>query len=66
MKVNPHSRSAKAGRIVKFSSSLPPPVVEQESSRQKDKITLKIYPFDIDCPIVLKEKLFTIYEKDYD
>jgi hypothetical protein len=40
--------------------------VEQESSRQKDKITLKIYPFDIDCPIVLKEKLFTIYEKDYD
>jgi hypothetical protein len=27
---------------------------------------LKIYPFGIDCPIVLKERLFTIYGKDYD
>jgi len=27
---------------------------------------LKIYPFGIDCPIVLKERLFSIYSKDYD
>ncbi|MFZ2147639.1 MAG: hypothetical protein WAV28_10510 [Sedimentisphaerales bacterium] len=31
-----------------------------------DKIALKIYPFGIDCPIVLKEMLFSIYGKDYD
>ena len=26
---------------------------------------LKIYPFGIDCPIVLKERLFAIYREDY-
>jgi len=31
-----------------------------------DKIALKIYPFGIDYPIVLKEMLFTTYGKDYD
>ena len=36
------------------------------SSTEPDKIALKIYPFGIDCPIVLKERLFAIYGKDYD
>ncbi len=66
MKINPHSQSAKAGQISQMSRYPLPGVVGRESSRQKDKIALKIYPFGIDCPIVLKEKLFTIYGKDYD
>ena len=66
MRENPHSQSAKVGRIVKMPSSPLLEVVGRESSHQPDKIALKIYPFDIDCPIVLKEKLFSIYRKDYD
>ena len=38
----------------------------QSNPIQADKIALKIYPFGIDCPIGLKEKLFSIYRKDYD
>ena len=41
------------------SSSPPPGVLMRESSRRKDKITLKIYPFGIDYPIVLKELKLT-------
>ena len=53
-------------RIIQISISPPPSVLRRESPRQKDKIALKIYPFGIDYPIVLKEMLFTIYRKDYD
>ena len=49
MKVNPHSQ-----QIIQMSISPLPSVVVRESSRQKDKIALKIYPFGINCPIVLK------------
>jgi len=66
MRQNPHSQSAKAGRIIQMSISPLPSVVVRESSRQKDKIALKIYPFGIDYPIVCEERLFTIYRKDYD
>ena len=45
------------GRIIQSSISPLPSVVGRESSRQADKIALKIYPFGIDCPIVLKEIL---------
>jgi hypothetical protein len=62
----PHSQSAKAGRIIQSSISLLLGITGRESSPKVDKITLKIYPFGIDYPIVLKEKLFTIYGKDYD
>jgi hypothetical protein len=58
-------RKARA-RIIQISISPPPSVLRRESPRQKDKIALKIYPFGIDYPIVLKEMLFTIYRKDYD
>jgi len=66
MRVNPHSQSEKPGQIIQMSISPLPGVLMRESSRQKDKIALKIYPFGIDCPIVFKERLFTIYGKDYD
>ncbi len=60
MKINPHSQ-----QIIQRSISPLPSVLRRESSHQKDKIALKIYPFGINCPIVLKERLFTIYGKDY-
>jgi len=59
MRENPHSQSAKVGRIVKFSNSPLPEVFERGSSRRADKIALKIYPFGIDYPIVLKELKLT-------
>ncbi len=54
MRVNPHSQ-----RIIQISCSLLPGVLRRKSSRQMDKIALKIYPFGIDCPIVLKELKLT-------
>ncbi len=61
MRANPHSQ-----QIIQMSRSPLPIVVGRDSSPKADKIALKIYPFGIDYPIVLKEKLFTIYRKDYD
>ncbi len=61
MRVKPHSK-----QIIQMSISPLPGVLMRESSPKADKIALKIYPFGIDYPIVLKEKLFTIYRKDYD
>ncbi len=61
MRVKPHSK-----QIIQMSRSPLPGVVGRESSPKADKIALKIYPFGIDYPIVLKEKLFTTYRKDYD
>ena len=55
-----------AGQIIQMTRSPLPEVFERGSLHQWDKITLKIYPFGIDCPIVLKEMLFAIYGKDYD
>jgi len=66
MKENADSQSAKAGRIIQMPSSLLTGVAVRESSPEADKIALKIYPFGIDYPIVLKEILFAIYGKDYD
>ncbi len=60
-RVNPHSQ-----QIIQMSRYPLPGVLRRESSPEADKIALKIYPFGIDCPIVLKERLFTIYGKDYD
>jgi len=54
MRVNRHSQ-----QIILISCSLPPGVLRRKSSRQMDKIALKIYPFSIDCPIVLKELKLT-------
>jgi len=71
MRVNPHSQ-----QIIQSSISPLPGIVGRaqahqgwagrKSSRQADKIALKIYPFGIDCPIVCEERLFAIYRKDYD
>jgi hypothetical protein len=52
MTANPHSQ-----RIIQMLKSTLPSVLRRESPRQKDKIALKIYPFGIDYPIVLKEIL---------
>ena len=54
MRVNRHSQ-----QIIQMSISPLPGVLRRESSHQKDKIALKIYPFSIDCPIVLKELKLT-------
>jgi hypothetical protein len=54
MRVNPHSQ-----QIIQISCSLLPGVVRLKSSPEMDKIALKIYPFGIDCPIVLKELKLT-------
>jgi len=49
----------KAGQIIQMSISPLPGVLRRESSTEADKIALKIYPFGIDCPIVLKELKLT-------
>jgi len=58
MRANSHSQ-----RIIQISISPLPEVFGRGSSHQKDKIALKIYPFGIDCPIVLKERLFDLWER---
>ncbi len=54
MRANPNSQ-----QIIQMSISTLPGVVVRESSPEADKIALKIYPFGIDCPIVLKELKLT-------